>query len=137
MRASRFKRMSSRTLAPLILMIAAASLLGGTHLFSRGTDEASLEIGLAVGDTGPYVNGVRSACIRSTAATARSLSRDLPAEKFAAACNCVADGIAELVAQDDVKKYMAEHHGALPPAAQNTVQSLTIQCSDSVFGKPG
>jgi hypothetical protein len=118
-------------------MIAAASMLGATHLFSHGVDEASLEIGLSTGNTGPYVDGVRRTCIRTTAAMARSLSRDLPAEKFETACNCVADGMAELVAQDDVKKYMADHHGALPPAAQNTVQSLTVQCSDSVFGKPG
>ena len=129
--------MSNRTLALLILMIAAASLLGGTHLFSHGADEASLEIGFATGNTGPYVDGVRKTCIRTTSAMARSLSRDLPAEKFETACNCVADGMAEVVAQDDVKKYMAEHHGALPPSAQNAVQSLTIQCSDSIFGKPG
>jgi hypothetical protein len=43
----------------------------------------------------------------------------------------------EILAQDDARKFMAEHPGEYPPILREKLQPLTIQCSNSVFGNPG
>jgi len=77
-----------------------------------------------------YIDGAKKSCTKSASQNNQSAT----AAQIETYCDCMANGSADLLTDDDVK-YMLDHLGSIPPGFEQRMQPLLTQCLHTALGK--
>lgn len=70
-----------------------------------------------------FIDGAKRSCQSSATTSNPSASQ----QQIATYCECMANGMADLMTDDDMK-YMLDHLGSMPPGIEQRMQPLLTQC---------
>jgi hypothetical protein len=121
---------------PLIITLSIAGAIAVVVVIVIGIANMQLGNLLPAGATktpefrASYIDSTKKSCVSS----ASSANKSATPEQVASYCDCMANGSADLLTDDDVR-YMMNHIGSIPPGFEQRLQPLLQQCLNKALGK--